>query len=209
MRMFNDAQASVSSAGNLSLGFAGNDDAAGNATYGYAKNDVTVFVPPSLIISDTLPVLTYDSVATTTPKRTQVNNTCKWLVPLPLEFIRTTSLPATNPAGAAAAPHGVLVKSLTFYYRVNTSDLTSIAGAIYSTPWVAAGALPTVTAMTTTDAGGTLTAAANVYSLVTTVTTPAFITTANSHIYAIVTVVVPTNTADIWGASWSIGYAMY
>ena len=209
MRMFNDNQANVSKEGNLSLGFAGHDDEAGHATYGYAKDDVSLPVPGFLCISDTLPALTY--LTGDIPNRTlAASTTHKLAIPFPQAFVRTTTLPASNPAGVAAAPHGVLVKSLALFYRVNTTTITSFTTmAINSAPLAAAAALPTVTEMTSTLAGNTLTAAANVYAAVSTVTTPAFLTTADTLIWGVATIVIPgSSTVDILGASWRVAWAM-
>lgn len=200
---FNDNNAWIQGTGNLTLGAAGSDDGQGHATYGYAKNDVTLPVNAAEIVSDTQPVMTY--ATGDIPKRTLVNATHKVAIPLPQWFVRTFQNTAQGPSN----PHGILVKSLTLYYRVNTSDLTSITGVINSAPMAAGAALPTVTAMTTSVAGGTLTQAANTYALVITVTTPAFLSVANTLIWGLATVVVPTNTCDILGASWQVAYAMY
>lgn len=210
MKQFNDNNAEVSKEGNLSLGFAGRDDEAQHATYGYVKNDVTLMVSGLELTSDTQPAMTY--ITGDLPVRTlAASGTHKVTIPLPGWFVRTTTLPASNPAGVAAAPHGIIVKSLALFYRVNTTALTSFATmAINTSPVAAAAALPTVTELTSTLAGNTLTAAANVYAAVATVTTPAFFNTADTFIWAVATIVTPgSSTCDLIGASWRVGYAMY
>lgn len=204
--LFADNNAWVSSGGNLSLGNSGRDDAAAHATYTYAKNDVDIMVPANIITSDTLPALTY--ATGDIPDRALAQSlTHKVTIPLPGQFNRSFS--AT--AGVTANPHGLLIKTLTLYYRVNTTTITSFTTmAINSTPLAAGAGLPTVTAMTSTLAGNTLTAAANVYAAVATVTTPAWIPTTGLLIWAVATIVTPgSSTVDILGASWGVAYAMY
>lgn len=208
MRLFNDNSADLNKGGNLSLGFGGADDGAGsNATYPYAKNDVTIPVPASLLIGDTLPALTYATGEI--PKRTLVNATHKVTIPFPGLIRSTSTVGPTNGAPSATAGHGFLIKSYTVYYRVNTSDLTSITGVLLTTPLAAGAGLPTVTTVTTTVSGGTLTQAANVYALLVTVTTPAWVTVDNTLIWGLATIVVPTNTCDLLGASWQVAMALY
>lgn len=208
MQQFNDTQASMNKSGNLSLGSSGQDDAAGHGTYGYAKNDVTLTVPANLITSDTLPALTY-ATGDIPIRALAASTTHKVTVPMPQLFNRSFSGVA-NALANGSAPHGILVKSLAFAYRVNTTTITSITGAILRAPLVAASALPTVVAPAVTVAGGTLTAAANVYLLTVTVDTPAFVTTNDMLWWGLVTVVVPgSSTVDILGASWRVAYAMY
>lgn len=186
----------------------------GNATYGYALDDVSLALPGVLCVSDTQPALTY--LTGDIPNRTlAASTTHKLMIPCPLWMIRTTTT-ITAPGGAAGATpvtaaHGILVKSLGLAYRVNTTTITSLATmAINSAPLVAAAALPTVTAMTTTLAGNTLTAAANVYLAVSTVTTPAWLTTADTMIWAVATIVIPgSSTVDILGATWRCALAIY
>lgn len=211
MRPFNDNQANVNSSGNLTLGAAGVDDASGNATYGYAKNDVTLPVQGWNLISNQATILVTYLTGDIPTRVLDASKTHKVAIPLPQEFERTFNLPSSNPAGAAAAPHGVMVKSLALFYRVNTTTLTSFdTMAINSMPMAASAALTTVTAMTTTLAGNTLTAAANVYAAVSTVTTPAFVNTADTLIWAVATIVVPgSSTVDLIGASWRVAYALY
>lgn len=207
---FNDGAAWLTGAGNLSLGFPANDGA-GNTTYPYAKDDVYYVVPGFLLTSDTQPAMTY--LTGDIPNRTlAASTTHKVAIPLTQLFGRTT-VTVNSPSGAnpTTAPHGVAVKSLTLAYRVNTTTITSFATmAINSAALVAAAALPTVTAMTTTLAGNTLTAAANVYLAVSTVTTPAIITTADTMIWAVATIVIPgSSTVDLLGASWRVAAAWY
>lgn len=204
--LLNDNNLNVNKSGLITSGMGGNSDNSGNLTYPYAHNDVTLPVPASLLIGDTLPALTY--ATGDIPKRTLVNATHKVTIPFP-GLIRSTTIGGV-PAGAnpITTAHGFLLKSYTLYYRVNTSDLTSITGVLYTTPLVAAAALPTVITETTTVAGGTLTAAANVYALVVTVTTPIFKTVDNTLIWGMATIVVPTNTCDLLGASWQVAMAL-
>jgi hypothetical protein len=185
-------------------------DGAGHGTYGYAKNDVTLTVPANLITSDTLPALTY-ATGDIPIRALAASTTHKVTIPLPQWFTRTFSLLSSNPSGQSAAPHGILVKSLMLNYRVNTTTITSFnTMAINYCTLAAGGAIPTVTEMTSTLAGNTLTAAANAYAAVSTVTTPAFVSLADALIWAVATIVVPgSSTVDIFGASWRVAYAMY
>lgn len=202
MGWWNDNNARIGSGGELSLGGQGFDDAQGNATYPYAKNDVWINVNAADLIGDTLPALTY--ATGDIPKRTLVNATHKVIIPFNApqrSFVAAT--------GRTQNPHGVMVKSVALAYRVNTSDLTSITMALRNYRLVAAAALPTVVAPAGTVAGGTLTQAANVYLLTFTVTTPAFVVVQDTVIDAMATIVVPTNTCDLLGASWRVAYAMY
>lgn len=206
MGWWNDNNAAINSGGNLSLGGGGYDDASAHATYGYAKNDVTYTVPASIITGDTLPALTY-ATGDIPIRALAASTTHKVTIPFPEWFNRTF----TAAVGQTANPHGILIKSLTLFYRVNTTNITSFATMpINTTPLAAAAALPTVTALTTTLAGNTLTQAANVYAAVSTVTTPAFINTANTLVWGLATIVIPgSSTVDLLGASWSCAYAMY
>src|SRR5678815_3979155 len=123
MQAFNDQQARLNKSGNLSLGFRGLDDGAGHATWGYAKNDVTLPVAAPLLVGDTLPALTY--ITGDIPVRTlAASTTHKVTVPMPQQLVRTVTT-LSNPIGGASAPHGVLVKSLALFYRVNTTTITS------------------------------------------------------------------------------------
>lgn len=203
---FNNQNAYFNKSGNLSLGNSGKDDAAGHATYGYAKNDVTLTVPANIITSDTLPALTY-ATGDIPIRALAASTTHKVTVPLPQWFNRSF----VGTTGVTANPKGILIKSVALFYRVNTTTLTSFATfAINTTPLAAAAALPTVTALTTTLAGNTLTAAANVYAGVSTVTTPAFINTDDTLVWGLATIVTPAmSTCDILGASWRVAYAMY
>lgn len=210
MQAFNGNAAYVNKSGNLTLGFTGVDDGAGHSTYGYAKNDVTMLVPGFMCVSDTLPAMTY--LTGDIPNRTlAASTTHKLAIPFPQWLIRTTTLPSVNTQGASATPHGILVKSLALFYRVNTTTITSFTTmAINTAPLAAAAALPTVTELTSTLAGNTLTAAANVYAAVATVTTPAFFSTADTLIWAVATIVTPgSSTVDILGASWRTALAIY
>lgn len=203
--LLNDNNFNVNKSGLVTSGMAGFSDGSGNPTYPYAHNDVTLPVPASLLIGDTLPALTYDTGDI--PKRTQVNNTTKWVVPFP-GLIRSTTIGGV-PAGAnpISAAHGFLLKSYKLYYQVNTSDLTSITGTLLTTPLAAGAGLPTVTTETVTVTGGTLTQAANVYALTVTMNTPAWKTVDDTLIWGVVTIVVPTNTCDVLGASWQVAMA--
>lgn len=211
MRMLNDQHARINKVGNLTLGVNGEDDGAAHATYGYAKNDVTYVVPGFLLVSDTQPALTY--LTGDIPNRTlAASTTHKVAIPLTQHFNRSfTGVPTTNTVGFTSAPHGILVKSLALFYRVNTTTITSFATmAINTAPLAAGSGLPTVTATTTTLAGNTLTAAANTYAAVATVTTPAWAAVDDNMIWAVATIVTPgSSTVDLLGASWRCAYAMY
>lgn len=211
MILFNDNQANINKDGNLSLGFGGAADGAGNATYLYAKDDTFALVPANLITSDTLPALTY-ATGDIPDRVLAASTTHKVTVPFPQMLLRTTNVVGpTAGAAAATAGHGMLIKTLALFYRVNTTTITSFTTfAINTTPLVAAAALPSVTALTTTLAGNTLTAAANVYAAVATVTTPAWIVVADTLVWGLATIVVPgSSTVDILGASWRIALALY
>lgn len=203
---FNDGSAWLNATGNLTLGNSGVDDAAAHPTYGYAKNDVTLVVPASMLISDTLPALTY--ATGDIPNRVlAASTTHKVTIPLPQLFNRSF----VASAGVTSNPHGILVKNQALFYRVNTTTITSFTTMAINYMALAAGTgLPTVTAMTTTLAGNTLTAAANVYAAVATVTTPAFIPTNDTLIWAVATIVIPgSSTVDLLGASWRVAAAWY
>lgn len=205
MRGFNDNNAALDGAGNLTLGLGGANDGSGHATYGYAKNDVTLSVPSNIITSDTLPALTY--ATGDIPNRVLAASlTHKVTIPLPQSIQRSFT-----GAPQASAPHGILIKSLALFYRVNTTNITSFATmAINYTPLAAGAGLPAVTALTTTLAGNTLTQAANTYAAVATVTTPAWIPGADYLIWAVATIVTPgSSTVDLLGASWRVAYALY
>lgn len=202
---FNDANAWLKGNGNLSLGVSGKDDAAYNATYTYAKDDVWLPVSPMVIVSDTQPALTY--VATGQPSRTLAASTTH-TVSVPLDFAPFRSfLGNVN----TSAPHGILIKSVTLFYRVNTNPLTSFASmAVYQIPNAAGAALPTPAAITSTLAGNTLTNAANTYAAVSTITTPTWINTLNTLVFAMPVIVTPGScTCDVLGASWNVAVALY
>ncbi len=206
MQGFNDNNAHISALGNLSLGGAGQNDGAGHATYGYAKNDVTLPVNAIDLVSGTMPALTY-ATGDIPIRLLAASTTHKVAVPMPQEFVRSF-VAAT---GRAANPHGILVKNVALFYVVKDVDLTSFATfAVNTAPLAAGAALPTVTALTTTLAGNTLTAAANTYAAVATVTTPAFVTVNDTLIWAVATIVTPAgSTVQVLGASWRVAYAMY
>lgn len=211
MRMFNDNNADLDKNGGLTLGFGGFPDGAKHPTYGYALNDVTIGVKGSECTSDTQPALTY--LTGDIPNRTlAASTTHKLTVPLPLDFVRSTA--TVNPPGgsnAATAAHGILIKSLALNYRVNTTTITSFATMVISYTSLAAGAgLPAATVLTSTLAGNTLTAAANAYLAVSTVTTPAWVTTTDTIFWAVATIVIPgSSTVDVIGASWRVALAIY
>lgn len=210
MTPFNDNAAWINKSGNLTLGMPV-DDSAGHATYGWAKNDVTLLVPATSIVSDTLPALTY-ATGDIPIRALAASTTHKVTIPLPHWFIRTTTVPSgLNSAGVSSTPKGILVKSLALFYRVNTNNLTSFSTmAINTTPLAAGTGLPTVTELASTLAGNTVTQAANVYAAVSSVTTVAFFNTADTLIWGLATIVTPGScTCDILGASWRVAYAMY
>ena len=108
-------------------------------------------------------------------------------------------------------PHGVLIKNLALFYRVNTTTITSFTTLALNYMTMAAGTgLPTVSTLTSSLAGNTLTAAANVYAAVKTVTTPIWIPVNDTAIWAVATIVIPgSSTVDLLGASWRAALAVY
>ena len=208
MNVFNDDQAFVNKSGNLSLGSSGLDDGAGDATHKYAKNDVFLGVDPGSIISTTDPALT--RIGAGSYKKTLVASTThNVLIPMLGPEQRTFSGVA-NAAANQSAPHGVKVLSLALFYRVNTTDITSLTLTVYTIQLAAAASVPTATTLTGTTTGATLTQAANEYAAVLAVTTPAFTTTADLMIVGEAVIVIPaSSTVDILGASWRIAMAWY
>lgn len=205
----NDQHAWINHLGNLSLGSSGLDDAAAHATYGYAKNDVTLPVSGLSTFSDqssSLAYVTGDIVS----RVLAASLTHKVMIPFPQHLIRSYA-GVSNAQQISAAPHGMLIKSLALAYRVNTTTITSFnTMAINTAPLAAAAGLPSVTALTSSIAGNTLTAAANTYLAVSTVTTPAFVTVSDTLIWGLATIVIPgSSTVDILGASWRVALAIY
>jgi hypothetical protein len=208
MSGLSDYEASVNQHGNLSLGVGGLDDQAGHGTYKYAKNDVTMPVPASMIVSDTLPALTW-STGNIPMRALAASTTHKVAVPFP-QFLTRTFVGRNTQGANANSPKGVLVKSLALAYRVNTTTITSATMAILHAPLVAGAGLPTITTPTATVAGNTLTAAADVYLMVCTITAPAWINTADALIWGLATIVIPaSSTVDLFGASWRVALALY
>ena len=199
---------------NVTLGTNGVDDGAANADYPSLKNDVSFFVLPSLLVSDTQPALTYDSTHVEIPLRQLATATThKVTVPFPQELIRTF-VPAagtTDGAGVAATSKGILVKTMKLFYRVNVANITSITGLIAYKAFATEATLGDMTAPAVTVSGGTLTAAANVYTLLLTVTTPFLLTTVGSAIWGVVTLVTAgsSSVADLFGAEWTVAYGLY
>lgn len=202
----NDNQFNVNKDGLITSGMGGFSDRSGHPTYPYAHNDGTWFIPASALHGDTLPALTFDTGDI--PKRTQVNNTTKWVIPFP-GFVRSTTIGGV-PTGASpiSAGHGFLLKGYKVFYQVNTSDLTSITGTLLTAPFAAGAGLPTVVVETVVVSGGTLVAAANVYALQVLLSTPQFKTVDDTGIWGVCTIVVPTNTCDVLGAAWMVGIAI-
>jgi hypothetical protein len=205
--LFNDEKAGLNEFGGLSLGkgltdypYGSMQDGQANATYKYAKNDFELFVPASLFVSDTQPALTFDGTRTTVPLRAlAASTTHKVIVPSP-EWHRTYSF----------VPHGVMINSYSVFYRVNTTTLTSLTTTLQQLQIAAASALPAAAAVTGVVSGNTLTAAANVYEMVFTVTTPAFVTTSGLMQYGLLTAVIPgSSTCDMIGAVWRGAVAWY
>lgn len=162
-------------------------------------------VDASDLIGDTLPALTY--LTGDIPSRTlAASATHKVIIPFQGAYQRTF-VAAT---GRTANPHGVMVRSVALAYRVNTTTITSATMALRNYRLVAAAALPTVTAPAGAVAGNTLTAAANVYLMTFTPTTPAFLVVGDTVIDALATIVVPgSSTCDLIGASWRVAAALY
>lgn len=198
---------------NITIGTNGVDDGAASTTFPSFKNDVEFTVGPAAFVSDTQPALTYDSSQTAIPMRTlAASATNKVLVPFPEFFLRTyvPTAGVTNGVGDAATSKGILIKTLSLRYRANTTTLTSITGAIYYKAFATEATLGAVTTPTVVVSGGTLTAAANVYTLLLTVSTPFVITATGSMPWAVVTVVVPgSSTCDLFEATWGCGLGIY
>lgn len=171
---------------------------------------ITRIVPvsPNEIVSTTLPALTREGAAGTAFKRTlAAATTHNLLIPLQGQLFQ-----AFTPVGAGwpFQALGVKVNSLTLAYRVNTGDLTSITMTVNSVQHPVAAAIGVPVIRTSTLAGGTLTAAANVYNLVATVTAPTYESGANPLVYGEAVVVVASgNTADILGAFWNIDVRLF
>lgn len=217
MLPFNDNAAWLSKSGNLTLGMSVDDSAgsyavAGVPTYSYAKNDVTISISGSLLTTNSSqPALTYVTGDIPT-RRIVAGATHKITIPAPWDLYRTTTVPSgLNSAGVSSTPKGILIKSLALYYRVQTNNLDSATMVINTTPLAAGADLPTVTTLTGTVSGNTLTSAANVYAMVFTVTTPAFISVADQMTWGLATIATtPTNgVADLIGASWRVAVALY
>lgn len=165
-------------------------------------------VSPNELISTTLPALTREGAAGTAFKRTlAAATTHNVLIPLPGQIFS-----AFTPVGAGWPYQalGVKVNSLTLAYRVNVGDLTSIDMKVYSVQHPVAAAIGVPTVRTGVQAGGTLVAAANVYNLVNTITTPVYESGANSLIYGeAVIVVAASNTCDLLAAFWNIDLRLF
>lgn len=205
MSNLSDVMARIHSNGNLSLGGEGQDDAAYDSSHKYAKGDVFTTVNPNDLVSDTLPALTY--ITGDIPVRALAASTTH-KVTIPIQGAMGRTFQAAT--GYGINPHGFKVQSVALAYRVNTTTITSATMQLDSYPLVAAAALPTVTSVTGTVSGNTLTAAANVYLMVFTVTTPAFFTTADTMVRALATIVIPgSSTVDLLGASWRLSVALY
>lgn len=203
MAYWNDRAAFINGKGNLSLGL-GVDDGAAHATYPWLKNDVWIPVNAALLVGTTLPALTRVSAGVF--KRSLVASTThNVLIPLP-----SPQRPNISSTQLGNAPHGVLVKSVALFYRVNTADLTSIAITAQTIAHAAAAAIYTGTDLPGTMSGGTLTQAANIYAAVLTLTTPTFVNTADMEVNGDATIVTPASSVvDLLGASWRIAYGIY
>lgn len=204
----------VISGGNLTLGTNGTDDgAASNASYPSFKNDVEFQVGPAVMVSDTQPALTYDGTRTNIPMRTlAAATTHKVLVPFP-SFMLRTYVPGAgvmDGAGNAATSKGILIKTLSLRYRVNTGALTSITGEIDYKAFATESSLSAATSPAVTVSGGTLTNGANIYTLLLTLTTPLLVTTTGTNVWGMVTVVVAGgNTCDLFEATWGCAWGIY
>lgn len=202
----------VDSDGNVTLATNGVPDGAGSATFPSFKNDVEAFVGPESIVSSTQPALTYDATRTSLPMRTlAASATHKVLIPFPQELLRTY-VPAGGVQATktiAATSKGMVVKTLKLYYRVNTGDLTSITAEIDYKAFATEASLGAPTVPAVTVSGGTLTAAANIYTLLVTVTTPFLVVTTGSRVWAMATIVVAGgDTCDVFGANWGIAWGL-
>ncbi len=197
---FNDNAAWLTSGGALTLGGVGTDDGAGNTTYKYAKNDTEYPIIASELIGDTLPALTFDGSRTTVPMRTlAASTTHKVIIPFH-PVLRTYS----------TYGHGTLINSVSLFYRVNTTTLTSATMALEYETLAAAASLAAATAPAGAVTGNTLTAAANVYEMIFTPTTPAWYTTTGTIPYVLATIVTPgSSTCDLFGAVWRCASALY
>lgn len=208
--LLNDTNLNVDKNGMITTGLGGFADGAGNPTYPYAKNDVSFGVGGWEIISDGAAILLTYLTGDIPTRVCPASRTAKVTIPFPQQIFRSTSIGGV-PTGAnpITAGKGVLVKSLALFYRCNTTDITSITMAINYMQMAVAAALPTVVVPTATLAGGTLTAAANVYGLVCTITAPAWISLADAALWGVASIVVPgSSTVDLIGASWRCAYAI-
>jgi hypothetical protein len=125
---FNDANAWLNGAGNLSLGNAGFDDLAGDLTNPYAKADCWVNVP----LSDLFTFVQAGTLARTsagiyTFALAAGATTGIVVVPL-IEIFRRF----TNTRGGPQNPHGIKVTDLVFAYTIATAGETSI-GVTFAT----------------------------------------------------------------------------
>lgn len=207
MGYFNSRAAFIRGNGNLSLG-AERDDAAYHATYTYAKNDVTIPVSPAYLVSTTLPAITRTS-AGIYHRTLAASTTHNVLVPMPGPYNRSYA-GADGAQGGSAVPHGVLVKSLAIFYRVNTTTITSFGLTVQSVAHATGSAIYTATDLPGTVSGATLTAAANTYTALITLTTEYWINTADMDVNGEAIIVVPgSSTVDLLGASWRVAVALY
>lgn len=203
MGWWNDRLAYIKGNGNLTLG-ADTDDAAFHATYTWAKNDVTLLVSPADMVSTTLPAITRTS-AGIYHRTLAASVTHNVLIPLSGAMFRTY-LGDVN----IASQHGVLVKSLAVFYRVNVATLTSFDLTVQRVPHAAGAAIYTATNLAGTVAGNTLTFAANVYAAVITLTTAFWNNTADQDVNGEAVIVTPaTSTCDLLGAAWRVAVALY
>lgn len=205
MAYWNDNNASIQGNGNLTLGLDGRNDAEYHADYPYAKNDLWIPVAPGQIRSTTDPALT--RVAAGQYKKTLVASTThNVLIPFPPGAFLRSYVGDTN----KASPHGILLKSLTLYYRVNTADLTSISLEVYQIPQAAGAALAAPAVIASTTTGGTLTQAANQYAAVAALDAETWINTLGTLVTGEAIIVTPaSSTCDILGAEWGVAAALY
>lgn len=165
-------------------------------------------VSPNELVSTTLPALTREGAAGTAYKRTLAAATTHNVL-IPLQGQPFQAYAAVG-AGWPFQALGVRVKSLTLAYRVNVGDLTSLDMKVYSVNHPVAAAIGVPVVRTGTLAGNTVTAGANVYNAVLTVTNPVFESLGNSLVYGeAVIVVAASNTCDLLGAFWSIDLRLF
>jgi hypothetical protein len=197
---FNDANAWLDGGGNLSLGTRGQNDEAGHPDYPYAKNDVSLGVSPLMLVCSTQPQLSFTPDGL--PIRTLAAGSSNQLViPLPQQFQR----------GLSQAPHGVLVKGLHVYYRVQGIDLDASPDLhIYQVSLAEGEALPVPAEVSAVTLGAKPDAGEAVADAYAEVMNPEWVPGTGAQVYG--TAVIDTTggaTCDLLGASWDVALALY